>query len=116
LWAGQQALRCRNCGWTYYQPVETGEDNPWTGEPVTLEPHREDTVELLSSGVQRDEEYWRAWWIVQGPCSDREALYAADCPSAHSSGPGREYAHGPCIRRNRAGTRVLVTQAGGLDI
>jgi ribosomal protein L37E len=122
IWAGRYALRCRQCGWTYYNRQRHEASSEAFGEVITREPDPREVrlekgpVESLLTRLHGDGEWWRALSLVQGPCTDAEALAACDFPQAYYSGPGRGFANAPRIRRNRAGTRVLVITSGGLDV
>ena len=73
-------------------------------------------VGVTHSGGSGDSEYWEQWWVFPSTKTDAEiekAMYNLGI-GEHYGGAGQSFAHNYSYYRR--GTRVLVTQTGGLDI
>ena len=73
-------------------------------------------VGVTHSGGRGDDECWEQWWVFPTTKTDEE-IERAMCDlgvGGHYNGPGQTFSHD--YGYYRKGSRVLVTQSGGLDI
>ena len=71
---------------------------------------------VTRSGSNGDDESWENWWVFSGTKTDDEIEKAmADLGvGGHYNGAGQSYSHDYSYYRR--GSRVLVSQMGGLDV